>query len=331
MIGLLIALVLAIIMATTYISADHGAVAHNLPWGQVGSSPLTSTVEKSVSLKVHQYASEADLEQAAGETKIYGGFVASSNTLIISEAASLWAPAVMPAAYGKAALQARQLLHVKVVNKLSSQDPQGAVPGIILIVLLIGGYLGATFAMMRTKTAAHHHRVLALLGYSVVLGLVIDLIAGPILGGYPDVGSHFWVLWPICAFIAFAVALFAALLHNLVGAMGTLLTVIIVVFIGNPSSGGVNGVAFLPPFWQAIGVVLPPRNGLYLIRNTLYFGGNAITVPIIVLAIYVVIGAALVTLFSWTNWPKGANGAGTTGPGGISPDEEIGAAAIPPG
>ena len=37
-IGLLIALVLASIMATTYISADHSAVAHNLPWGQVGSS-----------------------------------------------------------------------------------------------------------------------------------------------------------------------------------------------------------------------------------------------------------------------------------------------------
>ena len=331
-IGLLIALVLAAIMATTYITADHGAVAHNLPWGQVGSSPLTTTVEKSVSLQVHQYATQADLEQAASQTKIYGGFIAASNTLIISEAASLWAPAVMPAAYGKAALQARQLLHVKVVNKLSSADPQGAVPGICLIVLLIGGYLGATFAMLRTKTEARHHRVLALLGYSVILGLVIDLLAGPILGSYPDIGSHFWVLWPEFALIAFAVALFAALLHNLVGAMGTLLTVIIVVFIGNPSSGGVNGVAFLPPFWQAIGVILPPRNGLYLIRNTLYFGGNAITVPLIVLGIYVVVAGALVTVFSWWGvpWQK-AKETTTTGPGVISPDEEIGTAAIPPG
>ena len=293
-IGPVIALVLASIMATTYISADHSAVAHNLPWGQVGSSPLTTTVEKSVSLQVHQYASQADLEQAAKQTKIYGGFVASSNTLIIAEAASLWAPAVMPAAYGKAALQSRQIIHLKVINKLSSADPQGAVPGIILIVLLIGGYLGATFAMMRTKTTATHFRVLALFCYAVVLGLVIDLIAGPILGGYPDVGSHFWVLWPICAFIAFAVAVLAATLQSLIGPMGTLAAVVIVVFIGNPSTGGVNGVAFLPPFWQAIGVVLPPRNGLYLIRNTLYFGGNAIAVPIIVLGIYAVIGAVLV-------------------------------------
>ena len=53
----------------------------------------------------------------------------------------MWASGVMPAAYGKAALQSRQIIHLKVINKLSSADPQGAVPGIILIVLLIGGYL----------------------------------------------------------------------------------------------------------------------------------------------------------------------------------------------
>ncbi len=213
----------------------------------------------------------------------------------------MWAPGVMSATYAKAAKASGVKLQLKVVNKLPSQDPQGAVPGIILIVLLIGGYLGATFAMLRTKTTATHHRVTALFGYAVVLGLVIDLIAGPILGGYPDVGSHFWVLWPELAFIAFAVALLAATLQSIVGPMGTLLAVIIVVFIGNPSTGGVTE---LPTCRRsaAIGLVLPPRNGLYLIRNTLYFGGNAITTPIIVLSIYVVTGGALVTYSSWGRW-----------------------------
>jgi len=37
------------------------------------------------------------------------------------------------------------------------------------------------------------------------------------------------------------------------------------------------------------------------------------------------------TVLHRTNWPKGTNGTGTTGPGVISPDEEIGTAAIPPG
>ncbi len=282
-------------------------------------------------MQVAQYASQSDLEQAANETKIYGGFVAATHTLIISEAASLWAPGIMPAEYEKAALPSGQKLHVKVINKNFSGDPEGAVPGIALIVLLIGGYLGATFAMLRTKTAARHHRVLALLGYAILLGLVIDLIIRPILGGYPNIGSNFWWLWPEFAFIAFGVALLAGTLQSLVGPMGTLLAVVIVVFIGNPSTGGVNGVAFLPPFWQAIGVVLLPRNGLYLIRNTFYFDGNGITVPIIVLGIYVVVGAAFVTIFSWRPTWLGKKEAGTTDSGIIDADEQIVAAAIPPG
>lgn len=332
--ALLIALVMVTIMATTYVSSEHGVVAHNLPWGQVGSSPLTATVQKNISLDVHQYPNQSALEEAAGQTKIYGGFVASSSTVIISEAASLWAPGVMPAAYEKAAKATGQKLQFSVINKLPPMDPEGAVPGLALFVLLVAGYLAATLAMQRTKTAAAHRRVAALFGYSVVTGLVINLIIGPILGAYPDIGSNFWPLWGEFAFIIFAVGLLAAMLQYLIGPIGTLVTVVIVIFFGNPSTGGVNGVAYLPPFWQAIGVVLPPRNGLYLIRNTLYFGGNAITVPIVVLGIYVVAGIVLVTIFSWGRllWWRGAKGPQAGGPPGIiGPDEAIGTAAIPPG
>jgi hypothetical protein len=126
------------------------------------------------------------------------------------------------------------------------------VPGLALFVLLVAGYLGSTFAMRRTKTATAHRRVAALFGYAVVAGLVIDLIAGPILGAYADVGHNFWPLWGEFTFIVFAVALLAATLQSLIGPIGTLVTVIIVVFIGNPSTGGVNGSPTCP-FWQALG------------------------------------------------------------------------------
>jgi hypothetical protein len=61
----------------------------------------------------------------------------------------------MSAAYEQAAKQSGQKLQVKEISKLPSQDPEGAVPGIALIVLLIAGYLGATFAMQRTKKRRH--------------------------------------------------------------------------------------------------------------------------------------------------------------------------------
>ncbi|MER6443972.1 hypothetical protein [Streptomyces venezuelae] len=101
--GLLIALVMATIMVTTYVSAQHAVVAHDLPWGVTASSPLTTAVQQHVSLDLHQYSDQEALEAAAGRTEIYGGFVAETNTVVIAEAASLVAPGQMPALYEEAA------------------------------------------------------------------------------------------------------------------------------------------------------------------------------------------------------------------------------------
>jgi hypothetical protein len=345
--GLLIALVMTTIMVTTYVQSQHGVVAHNLPWGEVGQSPLTAQVQKSVSLDLKSYPSLSAMEQAARETKIYGGFVASTNTIMISEASSLWAPGAMPAAYLKAAKEAAKVQGRKlgpaqvqnlgtpvVVNKLPKQDPEGVVPGLVPFVLLVAGYLGSTLAMQRTGAAAAHRRVALLAGYAVVAGLVFNVIVGPILGAYPDVGTNFWPLWGEFALMCLAVALVTATLQSAIGPIGTLVAVAVLVFFGDTSTGGANGTAYLPPFWQFLGPILPPWNGVTLIKNTLFFDGNAITQPIIVLSLYVVVGVALVTYFSWGRllWWRGPKG--TEGPKRreeISPAEQIGVAAVPPG
>jgi hypothetical protein len=119
---------LVTIMGTTYLTADHAVVAHNLPWGVTGPSPLTTAVQKSMSLDIHQYPDQSDLENAANQAKIYGGFVPQTNTLILSVAASLRAPSVMSAAYEKAAKQAGVKLQAKQINTLPSQDPRGSFP-----------------------------------------------------------------------------------------------------------------------------------------------------------------------------------------------------------
>lgn len=328
-VGLVIALVMGTIMVTTYVSAEHGVVAHNLPWGQTGPSPLTSAVQKNVSMKIHTYANQSDLVNAANHATIYGGFVPQSNTLVINEAASLWAPGVMPAAYLKAARAQGipvQSIHVSVINRLPSQDPEGVVPGLVVFVLLVAGYLGSTLAMQRSRRSAAHRRVALLTGYAIVAALIFNLIVGPGLNAYPHVGSNFWPLWGEFALICLAVALLTGTLQSLIGPIGTLVTVILVVFLGNPSTGGVNGTAYLPAFWQGIGPILPPWNGVILIRNTLYFDRNSITQQLIVLSIYVVAGAVLMTIFGWGRlfWWRGPNNA-------ITRDEEVGIAAVPPG
>ena len=127
---------------------------------------------------------------------------------------------------------------------LAAKDPFGLVQALMLVPLLIGGYMSATLLMAATGKAAGRWRAAQLAGFAIVAGLAVDLIVCFWLQGYAS--SKFWIVWPICSLIIAAVAFVAAVLQKLIGAAGTLLTIIVIILFGNPSSGGANGVPYLP-------------------------------------------------------------------------------------
>ena len=51
------------------------------------------------------------------------------------------------------------------------------------------------------------------------------------------------------------------------GPVGIMLTVIVVIQFGFPSSGGANGVPYLPAFWRDLGPFLPPGFAYGLLRD----------------------------------------------------------------
>ncbi len=122
------------------------------------------------------------------------------------------------------------------------------------------------------------------------------------LDGFP--ADSFWVAWPILSLIILVVALFAAVMRRLLGPAGIVVTLIVILQFGNPSSGGSNGAAYLTPFWNDIGPFLPPRNAFLLLRNTLYFDANGIAQPLLVLLAYAIIGAAILGFLDWYRSPE---------------------------
>ena len=167
----------------------------------------------------------------------------------------------------------------------------------LLVPLFVGGYMATSLLTNALGSASGRWRVLWLLGFSVITALVVDLITTFWLEGIPS--ASFWVVWPILALITATVALFAAVLRRLMGPIGILVTVIIVLQFGNPSSGGSNGSVYLPAFWHDLGPLLPPRNAYELLRNTVYFGGNGISQALTVLLVYVVAAGAVLAFLDW--------------------------------
>ena len=162
--------------------------------------------------------------------------------------------------------------------------------------------MSAALLATTVGSASGRWRGLWLAGFAVVTGLVLNVVTTYVLQGFPT--ASFWVAWPILSLIILVVALFAAVMRRVLGPAGIVVTLIVILQFGNPSSGGSNGAPYLTPFWNAVGPFLPPRNAFVLLRNTLYFDGHGTAQALAVLLAYAVIGAAVLGFLDWFRSPE---------------------------
>ena len=295
------------LFTANYMSSAHEPVATNMPFGVTGQSPILDAAQKNLtplSLDVTQYPNESAVKDAIDQGKLYGALIPgqTSNTLIVVPTMSDLAPLDLAGNFEEAAKKVGQPLTVQqyAPHPLVKKDPFGLVSSLMLLPLLVGGYMSATMLRTMTGAATGRWRVAQLAGFAIFAGLVIDLIVGLWLQGYPT--QKFWIVWPILSLIIGGVAFVAAVLQRLIGAAGTLVTIIVIVQFGNPSSGGANGVPYLPAFWQDIGPYLPPRNAYLLLRNSIYFDGHGTTQALLVLLLYLLIPGVALAILDYREW-----------------------------
>ncbi|MFI1202907.1 DUF3533 domain-containing protein [Streptomyces sp. NPDC020883] len=186
----------------------------------------------------------------------------------------------------------------------------------------VGGYLcAAILAISAGARPANRPRAVirlaALALYAIAAGLAGALVVGPVLGALP--GSLFG-LWGLGALTVFAVGATTLAFQGLLGIIGIGLAILVIVVFGNPSAGGAYPYPLLPPFWRAIGPALPPGAGTWAARSIAYFGGRALTGPLLVLSAWAV-GGALVTVVLATlhRTADDRAGGGPTGDAGSLP------------
>ena len=300
-------LILTTLFAVNYMSSGHEPIADNMPFGVVGATSLADAAQGDLfTLDITKYDDQAAATTAMDRGEIYGALITtdSSTELMVVPTISDISPLDLAGNFEKAAAAANETISVKAYapTPLAEKDPFALVPATLLVVLLIGGYMSAALLTTTVGSASGRWRGLWLAGFSVVTGLILDVVTTYWLDGFPK--DSFWVVWPILSLIILVVALFAAVMRRVLGPAGIVVTLIVVLQFGNPSSGGSNGAAYLTPFWNGIGPFLPPRNAFLLLRNTLYFDGHGITQPLAVLAIYAVVGAVILGFLDWYRSPE---------------------------
>ncbi|MFE7440534.1 hypothetical protein ACFU7X_08730 [Streptomyces chartreusis] len=286
------------LLALCLVSAQQLLVPRNMPFGVTGPpSPVVAAVASRAGLDLTSYPNESAVMDAAHQGELYGAYLSegSSDTLVVVPAKSFFAQTELEPAFLAAAHELGRPVTVQEVAPLTSEDPIGAVTSLLLLPLLIGGYLAAVLVFKAAHgVAAAPWRAAILIGYALVGALLTDLIAGPGIGAYSS--SHFWPLLPCFWLITSAVALAAAAVQALVGKLGTLLVAVLFIVIGGPPAGGL-GTYLLPVYWRNIGVLLPPQSAVTLVNHVLYFDGNDISTPLVVLFLYAAAGTAVIAWF----------------------------------
>ena len=300
-------LILTTLFAVNYMSSGHEPIANDMPFGVVGPTELAEAAQGDLfDLDITQYDDQDAATQAMDRGEIYGALITSdsSTELMVVNTISDISPLDIAGNFEKAASASGETISVKAYapTKLAPKDPFALVPATLLVVLLIGGYMSAALLTTSVGSASARWRGVWLAGFSIVTGLVLDIVTTFWLDGFPE--DSFWVAWPILSLIILVVALFAAVMRRLLGPAGIVVTLIVILQFGNPSSGGSNGAAYLTPFWNDLGPFLPPRNAFLLLRNTLYFDGNGIAQPLFVLLAYAIIGAAVLGFLDWYRSPE---------------------------
>ncbi|MFH8499208.1 DUF3533 domain-containing protein [Streptomyces coeruleorubidus] len=188
----------------------------------------------------------------------------------------------------------RTLRTVDVIPS-APHDPNGLSSFYLVVGWCVGGYLGAAALAISAgakpsnpQRAAIRLAVMALV--AILGGLGGALIAGPVLDALPGSTA---ALWGLGTLIIFAVGAATLALQGVFGTIGIGLVILLVVILGNPSAGGALPPPLLPPFWKAIGPALPPGAGTWSTRSIAYFENNAMATPLLVLAAWAVVGAAI--------------------------------------
>jgi hypothetical protein len=288
---------LSLIFITAFIGALHHPGPRGVPVGTVGT-PATAVALRT-SLNRHSpggfttvsYPTAAAARGAIMDRSIDAAVVPSprAEKLDVATAAG---PAVTDATIRDVHATthaAGQPLVVQNVRPLPPSNPEGISQVFFVVGLLVPSLFFGNLLVTRFGRDLHPAWQLAgIVVYAAIVAAVATAIADAWIGALTGAA---WGIFAIGALLAFAAAVTAAAAARWAGGLGYIAIVLLFVPIGIAASGTTLGPNMITPWYADLGKALPAGSALPAVQNTVYFGGSAISTPLLVLAAWALGGA----------------------------------------
>jgi len=308
--ALLATLVLGTALIWAWLGGLANPTARNIPVAVIGGDSTAIAVlsvdQENTELKVVHYKTARSAIDALSKRKVSAilasdqpGLSGGLNLTIASGAGPGVANAVVNSI--NSVTSANNIpLAIEDVYPTSAKDADGRTPFYLMMAWIIGGLIAAVILGVALGTVPRDldrlgMRLGALFVFSLILGLIGALFAGPFLGIWH---RHTFGLWMTGTLIVFTAALITSALQSWLGMWGIGVSVLLLLVLGVPGSGGLWGSQLIPGFFRSMHSWVPNGLGTDLIRGLEYFGRNANTWPITGLALWAL--ASIVALVAST-------------------------------
>jgi hypothetical protein len=295
---LLPALVLMLAFAFFYVGAFHDPTPHHVPVAVVGPPAAVDQLNRAPGepLDARQASSRSDAISQIDDREVYGAYEAATNRLFVASAANRATAVALEATFNRiAAAQRGPAVQVTDVKPLPPKDPNGTAAFYAVIAWVFGGYIGATLiGLIGSPRSSSRRRAAARLGAFAGFGIVAGILSVVTLRvSFGVFSGHVIAMSAIGALTIFASGAATAGIQAAAGPAGTGLIILVFVILGNSASGGPFARPLLPGLWRTIGGGLPPGASVDLARSALFFDGERIIGPMLVLVAWAALGTLL--------------------------------------
>jgi hypothetical protein len=300
-------IVMAFFFVWLFSAALHQPAPHDVRVGVVAPAAVTQRVGDALranapgAFAVTAYASEEAARQAIRSREIAGAVVVGTGApkILVASAAGQSASGAISAAFTAVAQAFGQSAAVEDVEPLPSADSRGLVPFFLVLGVSVSAFLFyLSLSGAKERPLSLPARMISLLVFSVVNGLLAAIAVCIVIG----FDRTYWSLAGVCVLLALAVSSATAACLSLFGKAGVGVAGLVLILLGNASSGSVIGAAFLPQPFRGLSGVLPAGPGLEAVRSALYFGGAGARWHLVTLAVWV--AASFVVLTGVGLWKR---------------------------
>jgi hypothetical protein len=309
LIGSLVVTVVSLVFIISFIGALHSPGPRSVPFGVVGSSAQASTVSKALNHQtsngyvVKTYPSASAARTAIRNRSIDAALVATTRVPVLVVASAAGAgltSAIIKDVHGAASGSGVQVLAVDA-RPLHSSDPQGLAQVFCVIALLAPSLVFGNALVTKAAVRLHPLWQLAVIAvYSAIVAAVAITFADAVIGALTGAP---WGLFGIGTLLAFAAAATAAAASRWARGIGYLVVFLLMIPVGIAASGTTLGPNMITPWYADLGKALLAGSALPAVQNTVYFNGNAITTPLIILSAWAVAASIALVLAGVLRWP----------------------------